>query len=382
MLIFATFALLPIERIAVLELGGFTLRPVYILMGIILLIWPLKTRLRSKYTTIGIVIATVVMMSSAFSLFPEKSLPYAGWALFTIAFSIVFASRLSGAPKLYDQAIEAYLYTATLWSLVAIAQWLLAFKNPQLAYSFVGMIPRVQTLTLEPSYLATYLLPPLFIALFRERRTASASIMLALLTSTSRTGVVALSLGMMVFIIIKYKHIFSRARKHLLSMAVVSLILVYPIMYARPYMQTLGTFLTSGFLLTDQTSAVPRLQSWKEAFTVFAMRPWLGVGVGVYGNAVLQFGIGNLEEQHAKEHKTTNLYAEVAAEMGLAGVVVFFIWIICPIISRWRDSVYKSGFGLLVGYLMLIVTFPFIQTWWRPYIWIPWVLVVSYGHRR
>jgi len=381
-LIYALFALLPIERLAVMELGGFTLRPVYIIMGAILIIWPIKTRIRASYIAICIGIAAAIIMSTAFSLFPKQSLPYAAWALFTIAFSTVFASRLSRAPELYEKAVDAYLYSAAFWSLTAITQWLLAFKNPGLAYSYIGGIPRVQTLTLEPSYLATYLLPPLFIALFQERRILTALIMFALLCSTSRTGIVALLVGMAIFIVIKYKHVLWQARKRALYIVVLMLVILYPFVHVRQYMQTMGTFFVGGIMLTDKTSAIPRIQSWREAYMVFTARPLLGVGVGAYGNAALQLGLANIEEKRAKEHKTTNLYTEVAAEMGIIGLMALAVWIMFPILIHWRKPIYRPSIGILIGYLVLVVTFPLIQTWWRPYIWIPWILAVSYGHRR
>lgn len=379
-LFLALFSLLPIERMAVVDIAGFTIRPVFVVMGL----WMFSYFQNIKMTNIiwGLAVTLAVLQSVVFSIDPVTSLPYAAWAMFTIWFSVVFASRIRQHPELVELAVKAYLQTAVFWSLVTVAQWLLAFKYPSLAYSFVGALPRVHALTLEPSYLAVFLLPPLFIALYSEQWLYAVFLGMALFASTSRTGIVALVFGLMMFALFKHKSIFSVFKRRVLLLPILLLALVFFMNSSHKYLHTMSRFFYSGLSLTDPTSAIPRLESWKEAWQVFSDNPWNGVGVGAYGKAVRQLGLSDIEEGKDNQHKTTNLFAEVAAEMGIFGLIAFLVWGMLPLFILSRCTASSPGFAILMSYLVLTVTFPFIQTWWRPYLWVPWVLAVSYGRCR
>lgn len=384
--ILAAFILLtlPIERFLTLEVFGYTLRPVYAGMGLLLVLYGRQLRRAGREP---VVVAAMVCSAALLSLFQAShgawltSALYAAWAAFTVAFFLAFVGHVTQGGNL-DLWLRAYVASGALWATLALVQWFAALEWPHLAYGFIGRWPRVHGLTLEPSYFALYLLPPLFIAL-GLRSALAWPIAVGLALTTARTGAAGFLAGLAVLASA------SRGRSLLRSHAalvVVTLFLMAPtslttlkdafsISLVRPPDPTEEKpieSLTVRVNVQDHASVGPRLSSWKEAWEVWKNHPW-GVGVGGYGYAVP-------DAEEPRTHKTTNLVLEVLAETGPLGVLALLFWALWPAVGLWKERNNVQSLALLSAVVAEIITFPFFQTWWRPYLWYSWGL--AYAHMR
>ncbi|AFV75541.1 lipid A core-O-antigen ligase-like enyme [Thermus oshimai JL-2] len=383
-LVAALLGLLPIERGLVLDVGGFTFRPVYPLFALLFLLALPRVRLRLSEVAFLWGLALWLFLSPFFSFQWEVSLAYGGWAFLTMAGAVALIALIRAKPTMLGFALRVYALSAAFFALVALVQWGLAFRYPELAYSFLGPFPRVQALTLEPSYLATYLVFPFFLSLARGWWGCATFIGGGLLVSTSRTGLVAVALGLGLHgLVLLFRRRLASARR-VQSFALWGLLIVVLLFLTWPggrlFWLELGSFLLHGLFLQDVTSAQPRLESWFQAWDVFKGQPWTGVGVGAYGYAASALGYGDAEGD-PRTLKTTNLFLEVLAEMGIFGLALLLFWIALPLSILLKPPMTPEGYALALAFLATIFTFPFIQTWWRPYLWVPWALAMSYAGR-
>jgi O-antigen ligase len=83
------------------------------------------------------------------------------------------------------------------------------------------------------------------------------------------------------------------------------------------------------------TSSTGRKQVWARGIGYFAQRPLTGVGVGQYGKAEGQWGSEN-SISNLKWSAAHNMWVEVAAEMGLVGIVSLCVMILSSIGLWWR----------------------------------------------
>ncbi len=375
----------PIERLFVLEVAGYSLRPVYVVMVVLATYYLLVSRVRIKlaYLMMAILYSAYCVVNTMTSIHQPVTLINGVLAIMTAPTATVFLSAFLQYKEDYELMVRAYVRAAVFWSLVAVIQWFAAFVVPAYAYSYLGPFPRIHALTFEPSFLATYLIFPLFLSMYGERREPLlAIIILAAVASTlSRTGVLAVFIGFL-GIVLKSSVKF-RPKKVVLY--VTAFILAGFFSFAVPpvkfYISTITSFVADGVTLRDTTSARPRLQSWVDAYNIFTRHPLVGVGLGAYGFALNEYKAGSAPRKPIKDIKTTNLFLEVLAEQGVVGGAFFLIWWALPVIVALRSH-RLCLLGPVYAYAVLGFTFLFTQTWWRPYIWLPWIISLTYAYRR
>ena len=375
--IFIVFTL-PIERVLTLDVGGYTVRPVYLGMALFLL---LMGRYILGAPRGPLMTGAITVVAVALSLFraPQEawltSALYALWAGFNVAFFLALQGYLKNKGDL-NRWVELYIGSAAFWGTLALVQGLAALRWPWVAYSFLGPWPRVHALTMEPSYFAVYLLHPLFLALAR-RSVFAWPIALALSLSTARTGAVGFLGGLMAFVLL------SKVRS-LLKVQAPIIVVTFCLMALTSLSTLLGAFAVSRTRPTgdsisfaprvevrDTSSVAPRLASWNEAWKIWRAHPW-GVGVGAYGYAV-----SGVDDPRA--HKTTNLFLEVLAENGPLGLLALLLWALWPMGALFRkrhDELASANLAALVGGVLM---FAFFQTWWRPYLWFAWGVAYAYS---
>ena len=134
-------------------------------------------------------------------------------------------------------------------------------------------------------------------------------------------------------------------------------------------------FIWSGFVDIEVGSGHARLLSWFQAFQVFLDHPILGVGIQGYGPEM--HARGYYLDRPAEQVRTTMLYLEILAEFGLVGFTLFIWWVFYPIIKLWEYRNDEFVSGVVSALLSMVIMFPFIQNWWRPYLWIAWVMAYS-----
>ena len=112
---------------------------------------------------------------------------------------------------------------------------------------------------------------------------------------------------------------------------------------------------------TDRASITPRLQTWDDAWVVFLNHPLNGVGAGAYGGGVHELGIArNVPEA---ELKTTNLWLEVLAELGLLGLSALLAMLVIAVFGLWRARRREPlATFVITAIVASAAMFPFVQT--------------------
>jgi O-Antigen ligase len=390
-LVVGFFALLPVERIVTFDVFGFTVRPAFFFMGLFLVthLGSLRAGVAAMPTALLALAAVVISLPGSFD--PKASLGYAAWATFTIAFALALAGYLREDEVRVRGILEIYCATAAAWGLICIGQWFASFADANLAYSWLGSVPRLHGLAYESSFLAFYLVPPLILSVAARRHVWGVPILLALVLSTSRAALIGIVIGAAVVVALS-----DRPRRLLVAWGAVviaagAVMLAVPI--ALDYLPTgnvAGTvppelakrgdkgknFYGDFVRVRDQASAAPRIQSWKDGWTTYTQAPVTGVGVNAYGRALQD--AGRYRDIPSDLVKTTNLYLESLAELGPLGLLALLLWTFTPIPYLWRLRPRSSLAVPLLGALLgSAVMFTFVQTWWVPYRWVPWILAYA-----
>lgn len=376
---------LPIERLLVWKIAGFTFRPSYIVLMLLALTYDKELRnlrWRSPFIILSCIslLPAIISISGTFSM--KYSVAYLAWAGFTVlTWLVVFTGLRTQSEKMLPWLVHIYTTSAAIWALFTLGQWLGVIAGIEnWAYSWVGNVPRVAGLTYEPSDLVFYLLPPLAWALVEGHRWQGLLIGAAVILSTARTGfvgLVILALGVLMW---------RRGRLILASGVILGMILLSVVPNVRHFgispsqapslkrLSQLKDFAKGAITLTDQSSTIPRLESWKDAGQLFLSHPWSGVGVGAYGYALTQRTGSKMAD--VSKIKTTNLWLEVAAEQGLPGLLALLIWALYPLWWVYRRRCWWTEPAVAWITTLNAVLYLFVQTWWRPYLW--WSMALIY----
>ncbi len=183
------------------------------------------------------------------------------------------------------------------------------------------------------------------------------AMLLALILSNSRGGILAsfLSLAFLLFILVKKRA--GIHHRHLAVVMGVSILLLFLI-----FNQVL--IYRFSFSVRD---APERLQLWKDSFSIVRDAPWLGTGLGSYAHVIPQYrshrdlvfvsGI----PLPADVHFAHNDYLQLATEGGLVALALL-VWAIANTathlfrrlrqINRWDSQV--TAYSLIAGLLMLL----------------------------
>lgn len=375
-----TFVTLSIEVEITIDVAGFNVRPVYFFMGGFILLNLRYVYHGAKWMPASIFAFMCVVLSVLQGIRPTLSLAHALLATFAITFGLVATGYLS---QQEDDVLEwwadLYVFSGVLTAVYSIIEFCSYLIYPPFATWWIGPIPRVSALTYEPSYLAFFLVPIFFVAFTTQRYRAAAVIVFAALLSTSRTGLIGLVGGVAVLVAIRGEDLRRLVHATLKYAAIASVgLLVLP--GVRAALGQFVNFVLSGFTLSDLgSSAQARLLSWLYAVQLFLENPFFGVGIMGYGPAMHARGL--FLDMPAKEVRTTNLYLEILAELGGLGFIAFIWWAFAPVIRLWEDRTKPYAAGLIAAMGSMLAMFPFIQTWWRPYLWMGWILAYAYAAR-
>ncbi|MEZ5081817.1 MAG: O-antigen ligase family protein [Thermoleophilia bacterium] len=377
-LIAALMLLLPIERVFVLQVGTITVRPVFAVMALIVgrelavRDWPWAVSRGGQRLTRGVLLGVFAIVASLVAgVWPFPNLGYALWLIFSAVFLAALVRTITVRADL-DRWAHWAVTAATFWSSVTLLQWVLAISVlPQWAYSFMGPLPRVHALTYEPSFLALYLLPHIFLAHQTGRRRALGTITLALVLSTSRLGLIGLVAGLMATVFLNRRR--RRKTLQLTAALAVGIAMLTALLFAAGAGGTYTRMVGEAFNSTEASSSAPRLESWDQARRLASENMPFGVGPGGYGEAVHERG--EALATPTDELKTTNLWLETLAEIGVLGVVALLAWSVVPLVRLRSRTGSGVEAGLFLGGCATLATFPLFQTWERPQLWVWWGLV-------
>lgn len=340
-------------------------------------------------------------VSSLWSYNPLKSAGYLAWAGFDVL--VVF-----GGLALWACTRERLRLALTCWIAgqaasvlmggVQLAAWAAGRPPPLMEWDTLGL-PRLNGFSYEPAYYALYLVPGallLFAMVARLRQRAKVAGLLAvafvgaIALSTSRSGWLGLAVGVVLLAGLGVARGGRRALGRLGIAAVAGVAACAAVMAVSPTLRShLVRFARMGVDRNERTSSAPRLEAMREAATVFARHPALGVGFAGYGGYLLARPVDfRRVERGAFGITTANLYLELAAETGLSGLaaaLALLAAILRPALRRLRQAsadleltVLREGLALAC-LVVFAVMFHFNQTLWRLDIWILLALTFAAG---
>jgi O-antigen ligase len=237
----------------------------------------------------------------------------------------------------------------------------------------------------DPNYFAAILVPAIAVALFllvseerRGNRVVAAVVavidLAAFALTQSRGGLVGLAVALVLSILLAGR---ARPRVLVLVLVLVAGGLGY---YAidRPAHVLSGT--SSG-----------RAGEWRVALRMFDNHPLTGVGLGNFTVVEPSYAAQTLNLNRVglivnQPHRTHNTYLEVAAELGLVGLLLFLLVIGAAIrsasrglvqLTRTADSLEFAARGLLVGAIGMFSAYLFISAQWEKQIWLVFALLAA-----
>jgi putative inorganic carbon (hco3(-)) transporter len=250
--------------------------------------------------------------------------------------------------------------------------------------SYVGQ-GRLATL-FDPNYFAAALLPALAIAVFviattdnwRTRCLAIAILgidLVAFVLTQSRGGIVGLAVALMLAVLVA-----GRARPRLLALVLVLVAAGLGYYFGYKPAHIFQTSARGGLSATSSG----RLDEWRVATRIFETHPLGGVGLGNYTTVEPSYTTQNINLQFSSfilrfRHVAHNTYLQVAAELGIVGILLFLGVLAIPFrlatkalasLRRRSDPLEFYVRGLIAGAGGLVVAYIFLTAEWEKQLWL------------
>jgi len=388
------------DTVLTIQWGHYTIRAGFLALGAVGVIRYLKSfalriplPLNNPFGNYIFLFIMLLSLSPFYGANLEKSIGYLTYAVFFI-FLFYFPFQLTIRER--SVGIKALRF-CFLGLLLADSFGILQFVygtltgNALLVRGWAGPFPRIQGFSYEPSYFAMYnmvffhLLVTLYIQgtqLFGKRYLLGLIILsvLAIILSTSRSGWAILSIVagfyLMKYVIrrrkIEYRRLWQLAM--VTTLIIMIIVGIFPKQVGR-FQAVVSKLVGMAVNIHEPSSTQPRIERIFKAVKTFAENPAIGVGLGGFG-------------AYAKERfklpgepyyiVTSNLWAEVLAELGIVGFLIFLCMIIRYVKELWARArlVKDRELSLILQGICssTIVTFflsyQFNQTLYRGYVWL------------
>ncbi|MBN1299530.1 MAG: O-antigen ligase family protein [Actinobacteria bacterium] len=391
----------------VVEVSDATIRFSYIVFSILFILWIIYCSFlrdfsipKDKSYLPLFLFCFVSFISSLNSIFALKSLIYSLWTIFS-ALTIVFLVWFLRHNKLrnLDWILKIYFYSFFAISVFGLYQVLLPFLIEERT-PFVRQwwdrytVARINGLSFEPSFFATYLLMGCFIWFILWLRNNDSvkyksiiliTISLVIVLSSSRLGwigiVMIIAYGLYEF---AGHYIVSRKfpvqhMKFFITFSIIVLVGIIAFLVVITNQETFKfLFKGTGLLGTTEFTFSMRNDRTMETFKVFLDKPSniiIGAGpggVGAYINRNPESFINLWSTE------PNNITAEILASVGIIGFGIF-VWFIAGIFKRlW--ALYKNNYmvkryrticlALFCGLAIELIILQFNQNYLRPYLWL------------
>lgn len=268
--------------------------------------------------------------------------------------------------------LGGYLLASAVTSLFSIATG---------AYSQAGRLAGL----FDPNYFAASLIPAILVALFlllapgerRVRRLAGAVAavdLLAFVLTQSRGGLIGLGVALVAAVAVA-----GRVRPRVLALVLVI------------FAVGLGYYFVAPPSHVASTSSSGRSGEWRIALRMFGRSPLSGVGLGNFGVVEPTYSTQNLDLTRVRyvvndQQRAHNTYLEVAAEEGVAGVLLL-LTVFCASIgyagrslaalARARDALEPAARGLIAGAIGMFVAYCFLSAQWEKQLWLVIALLAA-----
>jgi len=400
-LIFITFLTSSFDIFFNLNLGGFNVRTCYMASLLFAFIYFLSYSDASKFKFIGFVPFFIWLLFPisfvAHTQFLNRNIGYILWMIFNImvCYSIYKFSRVVD----YQVLIRYYLLSFFIIALVGITQFLLSTVGIHVFITMwwrMNVLPRVNGLSYEPSYFATYLLIG-FVFMFyawkkkiyfftqRFQLIIMIAIALAILLSTSRMGILFMvSILVFDFISMLARSLVSLkiSRVNLIVSASMILFVVAIVVNILADSKLRHRYLTgTGLESTSSHSRDTRISQMTNVWKIFVVSPVYGYSFGGIASGIATYyGVNPKDQKKAKEFEGLNIFLEVLAASGIFGFMFFAYWMIfffrsigkLPGLLRMNGLKKEADILICLRYALIaeLLILIFSQNILRPYLWI------------
>lgn len=394
---------LPFERVPSIELAGINLKINTFLGFLTLLAWILAILANYKKYKISpnalsiplslFIIALLLSLTQAQNL--SRAVVVLTFILFTIALAILAVNFVNNRENLQKTIFVLFLSSLIVGlfglfqfggDVIGLPQTLTLLKEGYTSKVFG--FPRIQAFSMEPLYLANYLLIPLSIglALFVNRQNEPIKrswlvillvlLMVNFILTVSRGGYLGLVGTCLVLFFFFLRRLLTW--KNILIAAVAAAVIIYGVAFALARSQYRATNEFLGHIqfkdITEGESIEGRLVTFRNALRAYSQSPLLGIGIGNYGPWAKNYP--------PVAPKTgwdivNNQYIELLAETGLVGLVAFIIMLIVLIVRslvalRYTTDIFLKSvlIGLLAALIGILIQYNFMSTLYIIHIWV------------
>ncbi len=400
---------LPFERVPTVNFGGIDVKINTALGFITLLAWilalafsPKKYKVSPNALAIPLsifVFALVLSLSHAVAL--TRALEVLAFIGFTITLSIL-AVNMVNSKEILNKTIIVLFASSLLVGIFGLFQFggdvvglpqSMTFLKEGYTKAVFGF-PRIQAFSMEPLYLANYLLIPLFIGLaFFFNRTGPlkrwplvgllALLLMIFVLTVSRGGYLGFVGAFLVLAIFLFRKVFTWRN------IVFAVLIIGVVGYGVAFALSKGDYkATNEFighvLLSDINrgeSIQGRLQTYERSLQAFHESPILGIGIGNYGP-------WNKFYPPMTPPKgwdiVNNQYLELLAETGIIGLSAFgliiFVLLLRTLVAlkHAKDTYLRSVLiGLAAAFVGILIQYNFMSTLYIIHIWVMIGLLIA-----
>ncbi len=383
-----------------LKLGGFNVRLCYLAAFSFILLFLISHRrgFQIRFLGKGFFLVWVIFLVAfaGNTQLLSRNIGYLMWLVFNVLmmWAIYQYTSVTGPASV----MRLYIQTFFLMACFGMAQFVLSGLGLNMFVTMwwkPGVLPRVNALSYEPSYFASYLLIAFVFLYFASRRKLYlwrprvqwmmlGCIIFAILLSTSRMGIL-LMVSILAFDYLKLLfNSLVRLRISKINLVVTTIFIagIFSVLiYALGNEQTRQRYLAgTGLDATGSHSKDARLMQMNNTLLIFLKSPWVGYSLGGIAPAIAEYyNVRTPDQKRAKEYEGLNIFLEVLAASGVFGFLFFAMWLFTFIRSQWFVSgvLRKNGFAedavmvdclkyaLLSELLILMLS----QNILRPYLW-------------
>ena len=384
-----------------INIGGFNIRTCYLASMVFAFLYFLAYKDSFRFKFIGFIFLVVwFIFPVAFvfhTQFLNRNIGYIFWMIFNFitCYSIFKFSNLVSTDKL----IKYYLISFLVIAFVGFMQFFLSLFGLHVLITMwwrENIIPRINGLSYEPSYFATYLMMGFVFLYYCWRRNIYffnkrfqtmmlITLVMAIFLSTSRMGIlVMLAIILYDFFKMLIVSFFTLKISRLnLLISVSLLVTIFGVIFyiANDSLLRHQYLAGTGLEATAGHSTENRLKQMTDVYKVFEISPVYGYSLGGIAPAIARYyGSNTSDAKKVKEFEGLNIFLEVLAASGIFGFVFFASWLFlfyrsCFNLSKilkyndfYRESIILEAliFALSVEFLLLL----FSQNILRPYLWI------------
>jgi len=400
---------LPFERVPTLAIAGVDLKINTVLGFITLFAWILALMFNPKKYKVSpnalaiplIIFVFTLVLSLTQAVAFSRGLVVLIFILFTIVLAIL-ATNLVNSKEILNKTLVILFLSSLIVGIFGLFQFggdviglpqsitLLKEGYTRVVFGF----PRIQAFSMEPLYLANFLLMPLLVGLaFFFNRTGPlnrwpligllALLLINLVLTVSRGGYLGFLGALVVLFILLFRQVFTW--KNLVFGVLTVAVVGYGVAFAlsRGDYRATNEFLGHVMLadVKQGESIQGRLKTYERSLQAYKESPILGIGIGNYGPWHKFYPDATPEKGW---DIVNNQYLELLAETGIVGLSAFILVIVVLIgrsllaLKYAQDIFLKSALiGLLAAFVGVVIQYNFMSTLYIIHIWVLIGLLVA-----